>query len=271
IQSAIRLGMAVRAADRFSSVEQLQNALNGQSTTWVPTTPEENTLPQKPASKTTVTTHSGLFIGMIFGAATVLFLVAGTFFFLLQNSPKQNLATGSTKAPVQATATAAPATATPTPTLLLPDLYIPSYTYKNMYGIEGSELVTQQNEFQLVSDTLQGYYQQYAAFVTSGARDADTFHSYLSPYLKPGSEAMKNQWNYFNKYNILSYQIDDSMIKSIRKNGNTYYVWAFEAYTELKNDQINHGSENWVYLMEKEDGKLRVLDYTQDPSAGNAG
>ncbi|MBE5041305.1 TcaA NTF2-like domain-containing protein, partial [Ructibacterium gallinarum] len=130
-QSAIRLGMAVRAADRFSSVEQLQNALNGQSTTWVPTTPEENTVSFRPTQSSPkkrmpLTTAAILILSLSF-----FILAAVLFYGILQKNSETAISPVASAAPsvdkssntannetVSSTPPSAPAgiaSATPTP------------------------------------------------------------------------------------------------------------------------------------------------------------
>ncbi|MBE5041279.1 hypothetical protein INF28_12555, partial [Oscillospiraceae bacterium DSM 107454] len=117
IQSAIRLGMAVRAADRFSSVEQLQNALNGQSTTWVPTTPEENIIqtPNPPSSEKKAV--SKLLIAV--SCCAILCCIAMLALMLYVMSGRQNTTANSstTTAQTEAVQQETPAV-TPVPTLI---------------------------------------------------------------------------------------------------------------------------------------------------------
>ncbi|MBE5040323.1 discoidin domain-containing protein, partial [Ructibacterium gallinarum] len=126
IQSAIRLGMAVRAADRFSSVEQLQNALNGQSTTWVPTTPEENhtspssSIPYSP-SKAKPSSSSLLIAGLLVGSFLLLLISIITAVTLFRTSASKN----SMNTLSSSTVTVTP---TPAPTITLEPYIPPQFT-----------------------------------------------------------------------------------------------------------------------------------------------
>ena len=88
----------------------------------------------------------------------------------------------------------------------------------------------------------------------------------MFPYMYTESEAYKSQWEYFNKYEITSYSINSSIVKSVRRRDDTYYAWVTENITETKKGQLVSSSSDWVYRLKITNRGILIFDYIDDPA-----
>ena len=285
IRTALQIGLAVRAPERYASVEQFQSALAGK-TVAAPVnlgkTPGGNlggagTAP-RPSGGQAYGSYAGgqrqgsskeggavnkALIALISVCSVVA--VAAVVAIAIMVVPR--LVEPETVAVSTAAPTAEP-TPIPTPAVVeLPDLYNPGLTYNRMNGIGSATLVTSREEYDKICNTIRGFSEGYSNFVKAdmGNKSIDLYNSNMSPYVKIDSRAYTNQWNYYNKWDIASYTLNEVTIDSASKNGDAVFAWVYEQQEEIKNGVAVSNQAYWVYRLEASGDGYLVTDYISDP------
>ena len=292
VQAALSHGLAVRAPERYSSIEQLQKVLLGDESVKEPSTVNiPNSLPDEvfePTRSERSSGNSGTNKVLVAAVAALSVVVIAAVICIttiaLNTQDKQIANTDEVQTAVNSTtetsenhstntevSTPEPSSSSDATTaavqqsIYMPDLYSPKYTYKRMTGIENSYLITSEYEYNNVRDAIENSYRSYSEFVSMGSRSQEDFKTYMFPYMYTESEGYKSQWEYFNKYEITSYSINSSNVKSVRRRDDTYYAWVTENITETKKGQRVSSSSDWVYRLKITNRGILIFDYIDDP------
>ena len=276
VQAAIRHGLAVRASERYSSVDRFYAELTGgEASCEAEEVTVANSVPETGKERVTVlddkteykTAYAGdknttnkVMIAAIaaFAAVAVVSVVCILVLAMRNNQPAQTAAVQQVQQVQQEE---------PPATVSLPDLYRPGSSYNNrMHGIDGATLVTLEDEYQGACDAVKAFCDNYAAFVNSGSRSEEDYRMVLDGCVQVNSEIYKRQWNYFVKHHITYYNVNEVRFRSAKKNGNVFFVWNSETYEEMKDGSMNRKTDNWVYRIEYLDGEYLLTDYTSDPA-----
>ena len=290
VQAALSHGLAVRAHERYSSVEQLQKVLLGDETVIEPSTVHmPNSLPDNVfepthsernssngnTNKVLVTAVAALSVVVIAAIICITTIALNSkdkptavteekHSSTTHNTDTSESENSNTNTEVSSSADTS--TEASQQSIYMPDLYSPRYTYKRMTGIENSSLITSEEEYESVKNTIVNSYKSYSEFVSTGSRSEEDFKAYMFPYMYTESEAYKSQWEYFNKHEITSYHINSSDVKSVRRRDDTYYVWVTENISETKAGKNVSSSSDWVYRLKITNRGILIFDYIGDPA-----
>ena len=285
IRFALKKGMAVRASERFVDMSELQAAITDgeqgvkdvlkfiHKSETVSNTMSIKDLAFEDAQNVKMSEMKGrnktVLISVLSATLALCVIAVAVFVFAVKNNENRALKQAETQT-ASTDAGGEQKTNTQTKstdeTVSLKDLYNLSYTYKRMYGIENSELVTSKYEYDKIKSTISEYYTVYSSFVENSNGSEQDFKNMMSGCLKIGSKAYESQFAYYQKHNISYYELKSMDIKCIRKAQNMYYVWDKEVINEVKSGISTMASENWVYLIEKENESYFITDYISDPS-----
>ena len=269
IRIALQMGLAVRAPERYATIEQFQNVLNGTSAVADRNAhiPEHSAGHMVYPAQTAAKPNGINKILILIVAACACIIVAAAVFIgvLLTSSDTEPVNTVPEAVPA---ASVAEPTPQPTPAVVqLPNLYNPSLSYRRMEGIASAQVVTSKDVYDGVCEAIRGFSDAYSQFVAAdmGAGSMERYQSYMSQYAEVNSKAYTTQWEYYNKWNIDYYRLQNSVVSSVSSNGNTLFAWAYEQIEERKNGVVTTTSENWIYRLEWDGYRYLITDYISDP------
>ena len=276
VRYALKKGMAVKAADRFENIEQLMNAIFGKAQ---PSQTQKSAVNEQASFKNPIPMNgtaypieqkrkrNGIILVSVLSALAVICAVVTTVLVIDKTNDKNVRTTATQTTPSQTTPKPSNTESKKAEeTVVLEDLYNSAYTYKRMDGISGSTLVTSKSEYDDIVNTIRGYYRSYADFINYGSGTKDSFGDYMSNVLTYDSYAFNTQFSYYQKHNISECNLLNLSVKSIRKNGNVYFVWDTEVVEETKSGITAMEGSDWVYRIEKLGGGYKIVDYTTDPA-----
>ncbi len=279
IKYVFRRGMAVRAAERISSAEELRDALLGnikqpsiQEYKPVvipnnsPTVPaEQRTDSERPqfqdqsinkadfSKRSKIPAAAAIIGGMLF---LVLVVTAAALLFNARDKSNDYINNSGRvgTAAITSNPTQPPPTPTPTP---IPRIvtYNSGYTYKRMSDIHSSAFANDA-EFITLKNVITDFNNNWINFVNSSDRT-------VFKYLRNGTKAYDYAIKYGSKGITESYQLMD--VNDVRKSDTSYYVWTHEIINEYGASE-KRNEYHWVYQIKTDNGGYYVVDYTADPA-----
>ena len=272
IQAALQIGLAVRASERYSSIEQLQAALNGQ----IPGTQSSilsDTVSTKrfkyDEKKSFSLSNKSLMIIVLIVLFVLVSIVSAVIINMFYNKDNDNDIIPDTSVKYEANSNQQKQTVDNKPkdsSVNLPDLYSPSLKYKGMSGIENAQLITSKEEYDKICQTINGFANSYSQFVAFGNGSESDYRAYVGEYAQVGSLAYKSQWDYYSKWKISYYNVESLTVRSAKKNDNIVYAWDEEIISEIRGGQEKSSNDHWIYKLIISNGNYYLIDYIKDPA-----